>query len=85
MSSTIDTTEFAPTKANNLRAIKLLEDELETLDALSMVLMNRLEDEQETDLSAITSWRLSQVMNERLSNLKFLREMRFLLVGNESP
>jgi len=47
--------------------------------------MNRLEDGIEKEGFDITTWKLSQVMNERLSNLTFLDEMRLLLIGNARP
>lgn len=78
------TNEFTPTTDSNRFAFGVLEDELETLLALSIILMNRLEDQQEQENSDITSWRLSEVLNERLSKTEFSNNMRQLLLGTSS-
>jgi len=78
------TTEFTPTADTNRFAFGFLENELETLLALSITLMNRLEDSQQSDNPDITTWRLSQVLNERLSSVSFSDKMRQLLLGNEA-
>ena len=76
------TNEFTPTTDSNRFAFGFLADELETLLALSIILMNRLEDQREQDSGDITTWRLSQVLNERLSDATFTNNMRKLLLGH---
>ncbi|MBK1685189.1 hypothetical protein [Rhodoferax fermentans] len=77
----MSTNEFTPTADSNLFAFGFLEDELETLLALSITLMNRLEDQGED--GDVTSWRLSQVLNERLSSVTFTNNMRVLMLGKK--
>lgn len=79
------TNKFTPTVDGNRFALGFLEDELETLLALSIVLMNRLEDQQKNEDADITAWRLSQVLNEKLSRTTFSDNMRHLLIGNAQP
>jgi hypothetical protein len=76
--------EFTPTADSNCFAFDILKDELETLLALSITLMNRLEDSQQSDNPDTTSWRLSRVLNERLTNVSFTNNMRQLLLGEKS-
>ena len=76
----------APTTAldaGNIRfALQYLENEHETLLALAITLMNRLEPTDPanpTDNDDITSWRLSQVLNDRISDTSFINNMRELM------
>ena len=66
-------------------AFKYLEDEHETLLALAIVLMNRLAPQDPTepeDCADITSWRLAQVLHERITNTEFLKHMHDLMLGS---
>ncbi len=66
-------------------AFDFLQDELETLLALSITLMNQLEPDDpqnHEDYEHITAWRLSQVLNDRLSSVAFTNNMRTLLLGS---
>ena len=77
--------QFTPTAAMNKFAFEFLDDELETLLALSITLMNRLEPndpKNPSDRDDITSWRLSQVLNDRLATVEFSNNMRMLLLGS---
>ena len=78
------TNEFTPTADSNRFAFDFLNDELDTLLALSTVLMNHIEDQQEKEDVGITAWRLSQVLSERLSSVEFTNNMRLLLLGRDT-
>lgn len=76
--------QFTPNAKTNKFAFEFLEDELETLLALSITLMNRLEPEDPKnpgDHHDTTSWRLSQVLNDRLAKVEFSNNMRMLMLG----
>jgi hypothetical protein len=73
--------EFVPTVTQNRFAFDFLHDELDTLLALSITLMNRLEDQSED--GDTTSWRLAQVLNDRLASTAFTNNMRTLLTGEK--
>lgn len=78
------TNEFTPTTDSNRFAFKFLEDELETLLALSLTLTNYLEPEDPSNMDDgfnPVAWRLSQVLNERLSSVAFSNNMKTLLLG----
>lgn len=82
------TNEFTPTADSNRFAFGFLEDELETLLCLSIALKNQLEPNDPNnpgDEFDPTSWRLAQVLNERLSNVGFTNSMRQLFLGEVSP
>lgn len=69
-------------------AFRYLEDEHETLLALAIALRHQLEpnDPDNTDdCDHITAWRLSQVLNRRLEETQFLKDMRRLITGVEAP
>lgn len=82
---TLTTKEFTPNTGSLRFAFDFLEDELETLLALSITLMNRLEPgdpKNPSDSDDITSWRLSQVLNDRLAKVEFSNNMRMLMLGS---
>lgn len=63
-------------------ALGYLEDEHETLLALAITLMNRLEPTDPANPAGdddITSWRLSQVLHARITDVTFIKNMRQLL------
>lgn len=67
-------------------ALKFLDDELETLLALSMVLMNQLEDTRDAETgNGVTAWRLAQVLNDRLASVEFSRNFRHILLSKSYP
>lgn len=77
--------EFTPTAGQNRLAFDFLEDELETLLALSITLKNQLEPDDpqnHDDCEHTTAWRLSQVLNDRLASTEFSNNMRMLMLGN---
>lgn len=76
--------QFTPNAKTNQFAFEFLKDELETLLALSITLMNRLEPgdpRNPSDKDDTTSWRLSQVLNDRLATVEFSNNMRMLMLG----
>ena len=77
--STTGTTQF------NLEfAFKLLDDEFETLFALSTALTNQLEPEDPNSPDCAfdpVAWRLCQVMVARLERASFLAGVRELMLG----
>ena len=65
-------------------AFDLMNDELEALLAWAIVLMNRLEPQNPDEPAHgedVTSWRVAQVLNERLGSLGFTDNMRLLMFG----
>lgn len=79
------TNEFTPTTDSNHFAFGFLGDELETLLALAIALERQLEPtdpDHPEDEHPTTAWRLSQVLNERLSSMTFTNNMRQLLLGH---
>jgi hypothetical protein len=64
-------------------AISYLEEEYETLLALAIVLMNRLEPRDPanpSDSDDVTSWRISQIPHERITDTGFIESMRSLVL-----
>ena len=71
--------------ANMEFAFRYLEDEHETLLALAIILMNRLAPHDPAapeDCADVTSWRLAQVLHERITNTEFLNHMHDLMLGS---
>ena len=73
---------YTPTEGRVAHAYKYLCDELETMLALSIVLVNQLEPVDPESGEGVTAWRLAQVLNERLEGVDFLANMRMLLLGS---
>lgn len=66
-------------------AFEYLEDEHETLLALATTLVNRLQPQDPADpddCADKTSWRLAQLLNERVESTEILNTMRALMLGN---
>ncbi len=81
------THEFTPTADSNRFALGFLEDELEKLLCLSIALKNQLEPDDRNnrgDEFDPIPLRLAQILNERLSCVRFTESMRQLLLGNEA-
>jgi hypothetical protein len=77
--------EFAPGAASLGFAFRYLEEEHETLLALAIVLMNRLAPHDPStpeDCADVISWRLAQVLHERITNTEFLKNMHGLMLGD---
>lgn len=64
-------------------AVEHLEEELDTLLALSITLADRLEPAGRGDAD-LTAWRLAQVLRDRLSDQKFTKSMRHWILGESS-
>lgn len=76
---------FTPDASSLKFAFRYLEDEHETLLALAITLMNRLEPQDPAnpeDGADVTSWRLAQVLHERVTNTDFLNHMHKLMLGS---
>lgn len=81
------TNEFTPTTDSNSFAFKFLQEELEMLLALSFALTNYLEPDDPSnpeDGFNSTPWRLSQVLEDRLSSVEFSNNMKILLLGAQA-
>ena len=77
-----------PTDGNQDIAFSYLEDEHETLLALVIALLDRLEPSDPSDSDSCldtTSWRLAHVLNDRLSDVGFLKRMHGLMFGSGAP
>ena len=78
--------EFTPDDGNLKFAFKYLEEEHETLLALAITLMNRLAPHDPAtpeDCADITSWRLAQVLHDRITNTDFLKHIHDLMLGSD--
>jgi len=77
--------EFTPDAERVRLAFNYLQSELETLLALSITLTNELtpdDPDNHDDYEHTTAWRLSQVLNDKLSSTKFSKNMRLLMLGS---
>lgn len=75
---------FTPGDRDLEFVFKCLEDEHETLLVLAITLMNRLEPHDPAtpeDCADITSWRLAQVLHDRITDTDFLKNIHKLMLG----
>jgi hypothetical protein len=61
-------------------AMNMIDEEIEKLHALAIVLTNRLEPEdQKNPTNDLISWRVAEVLQERLGEVEFFESIRELL------
>lgn len=81
-------TEFTPSAGQLKFAFEYLHEEMETLAALSIALVNQLapsDPDNDDDCENPTAWRLSQVLSDRLTCTHFSNDMRKVLLGGNTP